>query len=254
MAPQPTLSVIIPAYNELDNFNSGTLQTVETYLKKQTYKYEVIVVDDGSTDGTADKVADWIKDKTDWRLIRNPHAGKSKTVETGMLAATGRVRLFTDFDQATPIHEVEKVLHESNQGADVVIGSRELEGASRNKEPFIRHLMGRVFNLLVQIIALHGITDSQCGFKAFSDEATKDLFSRMVVYKNRHVADAYTGAFDVELLFLARKLGYTTAQVPVTWHYVDSSRVNPAKDSIRMLWDIFKIRFHYLLGHYKKPS
>jgi len=252
MAKTITLSVVIPAYNEADNFHNGKLSDVDTYLTKQTYAWEVIVVDDGSTDNTADLVEDWINNKPGWKLIRNKHAGKSKTVETGMKKATGKVRLFTDFDQATPIYEVTKVLDKVEQGADIVIGSREGEGSSREEEPLLRHVMGRVFNLLVQIIALHGINDSQCGFKAFSAQATEDLFNRMIVYKNRVVADAYTGAFDVELLFLARKSGYKISQIPVTWKYVNSSRVSPAKDSLRMLWDILKIRWAYLLGKYKK--
>ena len=251
MSENITLSVVIPAYNEADNFHNGKLEEVDKYLSKQKYKWEVIVVDDGSTDETANLVEAWVKTKKNWQLIRNTHAGKSKTVETGMLAAQGQVRLFTDFDQATPIQEVEKVLSAMNDDADIVIGSRELEGATRHKEPLLRHVMGRVFNLLVQVIALHGITDSQCGFKAFSGKATEDLFNRMVVYKNRQVADAYTGAFDVELLFLGRKKGYAIKQIPVSWKYVDSTRVNPAKDSIRMLWDILKIRLAYLMGKYK---
>ena len=245
------LSVIIPAYNEAANFKIGKLEEVDDYLGTQSYGWEVIVVDDGSRDDTAALVAAWIKGKPRWRLIKNSHHGKAKTVETGMLEATGQIRLFTDFDQATPIQEVTQVIDRFSQGFDVVIGSRELKGASRQKEPLIRHLMGRVFNLFVQIIALHGISDSQCGFKAFSWVATQDLFGHLVVYKNHQVADAYMGAFDVELLFLARKRGYKTAQIPVSWKYVDSVRVNPAKDSIRMLLDLFKIRIAYLLGRYR---
>ena len=111
--------------------------------------------------------------------------------------------------------------------------------------------MGRVFNLVVQIIAVRSIADTQCGFKAFSNQATEILFNKLVVYKNHRATDAYTGAFDVELIFLARKLGDKMTQVPVTWHYVTSSRVNPAKDSLRMFIDILKIRWSYLLGRYQ---
>jgi hypothetical protein len=111
--------------------------------------------------------------------------------------------------------------------------------------------MGRVFNLVVQILAVRGISDTQCGFKAFSDAATTDLFNRLVIYKNSHVADAYTGAFDVELLFLARKRGYKIVQIPVKWQYVDTTRVNPLKDSIRMFADVIKIRISFYLGRYR---
>ncbi len=251
MSQHPKLSVIIPAYNEAENFHSGKLKEVDDYLSKQSYPWEVIVVDDGSKDDTVSLVNKWTKHKPNWTLIENSHYGKAKTVATGMLKSRGEVRVFTDFDQATPIQEVEKVIHQFQKGAEVVIGSRELSGASREKEPFIRHLMGRVFNLVVQIFAVRGIADTQCGFKAFSSTATKDLFNRMVVYKNRQVADAYTGAFDVELLFLARKRGYKIAQIPVKWKYVDSTRVSPLKDSIRMFIDILRIRFTHISGKYK---
>lgn len=251
MSKTPTLSVVIPAYNELANFHSGKLTEVNDYLKKQSYSWEVIVVDDGSTDKSPAVMGKWIDSTPNWRLIKNPHYGKAKTVATGMLSAQGETRLFTDFDQATPISEVEKVLKEFKNGADVVIGSRELQGSVRNQEPFIRHLMGRVFNALVQFMALRGIADSQCGFKAFTADTTQELFNKMVVYKNHQVADAYTGAFDVELLFLARKKKLKISQIPVIWHYVDTSRVNPLKDSIRMFWDILKIRWAYARGLYE---
>lgn len=250
MPATPFLSVVIPAFNEADNFKSNKLEGVNDYLKNQNYSWEVIVVDDGSSDNTAKLVGDWVKSKPHWRLIKNSHHGKAKTVETGMLAASGQIRLFTDFDQATPIKEVQKVIAQIKSGAQVVIGSRELKGATRQKEPFIRHLMGRVFNAIVQFLALRGISDSQCGFKAFTADATIDLFGHLIVYKNHTAADAYTGAFDVELLFLARKRNYQIAQIPVTWEYVNSSRVNAIKDSIRMFADILKIRFAYLTGKY----
>jgi hypothetical protein len=115
--------------------------------------------------------------------------------------------------------------------------------------------MGRVFNLVVQILAVRGISDTQCGFKAFTAEATIDLFNRMVIYRNRRVADAYTGAFDVELLFLARKSGYKIVQIPVIWHYVTTTRVNPLKDSLRMFIDVIKIRMTYMFtGKYKSKN
>lgn len=254
MSAKPLLSVVIPAYNESENFRKGTLDSVITYLNKVTYSYEILIIDDGSTDSTVSLLEKFVEGKHNWKLIKNPHAGKAKTVETGMLKAQGQIRLFTDFDQATPISEVDRVIDKYNQGYQVIIGSREVSGAARSKEPPLRHLMGRVFNLLVQIIALRGVSDSQCGFKAFSEQATKDLFSSLVVYKNKTAKDSYTGAFDVELLFLARKRHYKICQIPVAWQYVDSTRVNPLKDSIRMLIDILKIRITYVLGKYAHGS
>lgn len=251
MPSSPLLSVIIPAYNERTNFKSGKLNQIHEFLSKQDYSWEALVVDDGSTDCTPKLIAEWIEKKPHWKLIKNHHAGKAQTVATGMLNAKGKIRLFTDFDQATPIEEANKVILKFNQGADVVIGSREIAGAKREQEPPLRHWMGRVFNLVVQILAVRGISDTQCGFKAFSDAATTDLFNRLVIYKNSHVADAYTGAFDVELLFLARKRGYKIVQIPVKWQYVDTTRVNPLKDSIRMFADVIKIRISFYLGRYR---
>jgi len=143
------------------------------------------------------------------------------------------------------------VIDKYHQGYQVIIGSRQIKGASRQHEPLLRHIMGRVFNLVVRIIAVRNISDTQCGFKAFTAEATNDLFNRLVVYKDHQAADAYTGAFDVELIFLARKRKYKITQIPVTWKYVNSTRVNPTKDSIRMFIDILKIRWTYLTGKYK---
>lgn len=248
---KPLLSVVIPSFNEAENFRAGKLEEVYRFLKAQSFSWEVIVVDDGSTDQTPDLVSEWIKNKPHWRLIKNPHAGKGPTVATGMQVSTGRIRLFTDFDQATPISESLKVIEKINQGADVVICSRELPDSQRVGEPLLRHIMGRVFNFIVQSVALRGISDSQCGFKAFSQTATTQLFPKLLVYRNRRVSDAYMGAFDVELLFLARKKGFKIAQIPVTWTYVNTSRVNAIKDSIRMTHDILLIRLYHLTGQYQ---
>lgn len=245
------LSVVIPAYNETENFHKGVLQDVANYLKKQTYFYEVVIVDDGSSDKTAALVQSFIENKKNWHLITNTHQGKAQAVCTGINKAIGEYILFTDFDQATPITEVEKLLAKTNQGFSVIIGSREIKGAQRQKEPVYRHLMGKGFNLLVQFLVIKGIHDTQCGFKLFKAEAVKKIIDKIIVYKNRQVADAYTGAFDVELLFLAKKLKLPVCEVPIFWHHVKTNRVNPIKDSLRMFWDILKIRFHDLLGRYE---
>ena len=254
LAIGPYLSVIIPAYNEQPNFEKGTLDEVPRYLEKQGYSYEVLIVDDGSEDKTATLAQDFTKKHKNFRLIKNPHQGKAETVKTGVLAAKGQFILFTDFDQATPLSEIEK-LWPFFPEYDIVIGSRQLPGAKREKEPIYRHLMGLGFNLVVQTIAVRGIWDTQAGFKCFKGDVAKKLFEKLKVYgKGRQVKGALVTAFDVELLFLAKKAGYKIKEVPIIWHHVATSRVSPVKDSLRMFRDVVRVRLNDLAGVYHKSS
>ncbi|MFZ5376087.1 MAG: dolichyl-phosphate beta-glucosyltransferase [Patescibacteria group bacterium] len=247
---QPFLSVIIPSYNELNNLNRGVLEQVNDYLKKQDYSWEVILTDDGSTDGTLEKLVEFCQQHPNFHVLANDHAGKGPTVKSGMLSAQGEWRLFTDFDQSTPIGEVKKLLNFTNQ-YDIVLGSREGDGSKRDTEPFYRHIMGRGFNLLVQLLAVPGLRDTQCGFKIFSARATNKLFGSLYIYgQAKSRKDAFTGAFDVELLFLAKKYGYKFIEVPIFWKHYKSDRVSPIRDSLRMLLDIVKIRLADLSGKY----
>lgn len=249
---KPYLSVVIPSYNELKNASRGVLEEVVAYLQKQSYAWEVILSDDGSTDGTVEVLESFASNYPQVSVLKNVHAGKGPTVQSGMLAADGEWRLFTDFDQSTPLSEVEKLLEYGGKGFDVVIGSREITGAIRDKEPMHRHIMGRGFNLLVQGLAVPGILDTQCGFKLFSASATETIFSNLHVYgRSKERSDAFTGAFDVEALFLASKYAYKIREVPVYWKHHETDRVSPVKDSIRMLLDIIKIRIAALHGAYK---
>jgi dolichyl-phosphate beta-glucosyltransferase len=250
MSDTPYLSVIIPAYNEAKNFNRGALDEVTQYLKKQSFSWEVILSDDGSSDNTVELLQAFAAKHPGVRLIENPHQGKGPTVSAGMLAAKGKYRLFTDFDQSTPLEEFEKFEPFMADGYDVVIGSRAVQGARRSDEPLHRHIMGKGFNLLVQFIAVSGIHDTQCGFKLFSGKATEDLFPRLRVYGARKRQDAFTGAFDVELLLLARHFNYTIAEVPVEWNHHETDRVSPVKDSLRMLADTLRIRWNAIQGRY----
>lgn len=247
------LSVVIPSYNEMKNLKRNVLDEVLDYLKKQQYSWELILSDDGSTDGTFDVLQLFAKKHENVTVLANVHAGKGPTVQSGMLAAKGTYRLFTDFDQSTPLSEIEKLIPFSKEGFDIVIGSREITGARRDKEPWYRHYMGRGFNMLVQFLAIPGIFDTQCGFKLFSALATENLFSNLVVYgRRKQRGDAFTGAFDVEALFLANKYGYSIKEVPIFWHHHETDRVSPIKDSVRMLIDIIKIRLTELLGKYPR--
>lgn len=252
---QPYLSVVVPSYNEKNNLNRGALDELFAYLEEQKFTWEVILSDDGSTDGTIESLSKYANDHKNTLLLRNIHAGKAPTVKAGMLEATGEWQLFTDFDQSTPIAEVEHLLKFTKQGYEVIIGSREIAGARRDKEPFYRHLMGKGFNLLVQILAVPGISDTQCGFKLFSKDASFTLFNKLVVYGGqKQRTDAFTGAFDVELLFLARKNKFKIKEVPIRWKHNETNRVSPLKDSLRMLIDIVKIRIAYATGQYKVRS
>ncbi len=251
MADKIHLSVVIPAYNEEPNFKKGLVDEVPNYLEKQSYEYEILIVDDGSDDKTAELADAFAKKYKNVRVIKNPHEGKAETVKKGVEEAKGELILFTDFDQATPLSEVEKLLPFFPE-YDIVIGSRQLPGAKRDKEPIYRHVMGLGFNLVVQAIAIRGIWDTQAGFKCFKADVAKELFTKLKVYgKGKKVQGALVTAFDVELLFIAKKHGYKIKEVPIIWHHVATTRVNPIKDSIKMFRDVVKVRANDLKGVYK---
>lgn len=226
----PELSVVIPAYNEADRLGP-TLSRVLEYLRDEGIDGEVIVVDDGSTDGTAE-LARGI-DAAVQVIELGENRGKGAAVRTGMLAARGEQVLFSDADLATPIEELSKLQAQLANGCDIAIASRGLPDSDiRVRQHPLRELMGRTFNVVVRALAMAGIKDTQCGFKLFSRAAAHDLFSQATV-------DGF--AFDVEVLLLARGR-YRVAEVPVTWRHVDESKVSPGADAARMLWDVLRLR------------
>jgi dolichyl-phosphate beta-glucosyltransferase len=251
---RPFLSIVIPAYNE-ERRLPQTLERVSDYLSRQNYPSEIVVVDDGSRDQTARVVENFERTHSNVRLIRNDHRGKGYTVRKGMLAARGHIVLFSDADLSTPIEDVEKLMPWFERGFDIVIGSREGKGAQRLREPFYRHLMGRVFNLVVRLLTVRGIEDTQCGFKAFRDDVAKDIFARMQLYGDnaQRVPNGMVTAFDVEALFIGRKSGYRIKEVPVEWRYGTETKVNPLKDSWRNLRDVVMVRWNDLRGRYDPP-
>ncbi|RRR75125.1 MAG: glycosyltransferase family 2 protein [Candidatus Viridilinea halotolerans] len=245
------LSIVIPAYNEARRLPT-TLATIRAYLEAQPYAAEVLVVDDGSSDATA-KVAAAYPGVT---VLQRDHRGKGFAVRAGALAAQGSFVLLCDADLAVPIEEWSRFESYLRTGDDVVIGSREGVGATREGEPWYRHVMGRVFNHIIALVALRGINDTQCGFKAMSREVAQDLFRRVRIYGDDApvVHGAAVTAYDVELLFLARKAGYRIREVPVPWQYGTETKVNPVRDSLRNLRDVLQVRWNDLRGRYRSTA
>lgn len=249
----PRLSVVVPAYNEERRLPATLVQMLQ-YLDAQTDPTEVIIVDDGSQDHTVEVVQPFADARADVRIIRNDHRGKGYAVRTGMLAAQGDFVLFSDADLATPIEEWEKLRGPLEEGVDVAIGSREGLGAQRLGEPWYRHLMGRVFNYLVRLVAVSGFQDTQCGFKAFRREVAHDLFRRVQLYGDaaKPVKGSAVTGFDVEVLFLARKRGYKIREVPVVWRYDANTKVSPLRDSIHLFRDVCFVRWNDWRGRYRR--
>ena len=238
--PAPFLSVVIPAYNESLRLTQ-TLTRCVAFLTSWGKTWELLVVDDGSTDDTAAIVERAAAVDSRVRLLRGAHGGKGSAVRLGMLAATGQWRLFADADLSMDLDELPKFFDEP---AEVAVASREAPGAQRIGEPMTRHLIGRVFNLCVRMLVVPGIHDTQCGYKLFSAAAAKDLFA----------TGRLNGfAFDVELLFLARRAGLTIREVPVTWRHKPGSRVRTLS-GLKAFAQLVEIRRNSLLGRYDRPA
>ncbi len=245
----PYLSVIIPSYNEEDNLNRGTLDVVIAYLEKQPYPWEVILVNDGSTDSTAQMLSDFSKFQKHVRFIDNPHQGKAQTVITGVLAAEGEIILFTDMDQATPITEFDKFLPKIEEGHDIIIGSR----ANREGAPLFRKILAFGMVTLRTLILNLPVRDSQCGFKAFTRDAAVKIFTKMKELRPYKVIEgpAVDPGFDVEMIYLGRKLGYKIVEVPVSWRHQESRRVSFIKDAKAGLMGLLVVRLRSLTNAYK---
>jgi len=228
----PLLTIIIPAYNEEQRLPT-TLPQVADFVEAQDYPAEILVVDNASTDRTSDVVRAVAAEHPIISLLYQPIQGKGAAVRKGMLEGRGEYLFICDADLAMPIEEVNKFLPPTLSDYDVAIASREAAGAIRYNEPWYRHLMGRVFNLLVRLLAVPGIQDTQCGFKCLRREAARDIFTIQKI-------DGW--AFDVEILHIARRRGYRIVEVPIHWYYGEGSRVSPIRDSINMLVEVLHIR------------
>lgn len=245
------LSVVIPSYNEMANLQKGVLDKVQHYLEKNKFKYEVIIVDDGSDDGSLEFVERFVKENKKFQLIKNEHLGKAGSVTKGVLAGAGDYILFADMDQATPIEEFDKFIPYAFQDYDVVIGSRK----ARQGAPLSRRVMSKSAIILRSvIIGLKDIKDTQCGFKLFKKSVAKDIFSEIkrvhLGFKSIH-GSSVTAGFDMEILYIATKRGYKIKEVPVNWLYVESRRVSPIRDSLEGVLDILKIKRNIIKRIYK---
>ncbi len=234
------LSLVIPVFNEERRIESS-LQQVLTYLRKQTYPWEVLVVDDGSQDSTVDLVEKLSSQAPEISLIREPHRGKGHAVKAGMLAAKGAYRFQCDADLSMPIEQVSRFLPPAQRDYDIAVGSREVAGARRIGEPAHRHLMGRVFNQMVRLMAV-GLRDTQCGFKCYAGSRAHELFRLQRL-------DGF--GFDVEILFLAHQRNLRVVEVPIDWYYRRESRVRPLQDTLRMVRELISIRLYQMKGYYK---
>jgi glycosyltransferase involved in cell wall biosynthesis len=240
----PYLSLIIPAHNEETRL-PDTLRQVLEFAEKQTYALEILVVENGSTDDTFQIAQDYARRHANIRVLQNNQKGKGRAVRQGMLAAGGEYRFMCDVDFSMPVGEISRFLPPILEDYDIAIASREAPGAVRYAEPSYRHFIGRIYNGLIRFLALPGLQDTQCGFKCFRGEVAEQLFRRQTLPG---------WSFDVEILFIARQLGYKVVELPIHWYYNPHSKIRVVKDSFKMGVDLLTIRLNGIRGVYTHPN
>lgn len=234
------LSIIIPAYNEEDRL-PYTLEQIFLFLKEQSYTAEVLVVENGSRDRTFEIASEFAKHYPNLSVFQEKQKGKGNAVRLGMLKARGEYRFMCDADLSMPIAEVKKFLPPALNDVDIAIASREVQGAVRYNEPYLRHLTGRVFNTLIRLLVLPGLQDTQCGFKCFRAQVAEDVFRYQRL----------TGwSFDVEVLYIAQRKGYQIREVPIHWYFKADTKISILKDSWKMFLDLLTIRLNASRGLY----
>jgi glycosyltransferase involved in cell wall biosynthesis len=238
----PTYSIVIPAYNESARLGAS-LEKVLSYVHAQGWDAEVIVVNDGSRDNTAEIVLNFMAKDSMLKLLENPgNRGKGYSVRNGMLHAQGRIILFSDADLSSPIEEAPKLLNALEAGADIAIGSRWLQAETQTqRQPLHRQLFGRIFNLMLRVSLGLQFADTQCGFKAFKRAAAQAIFPLQKIER---------WGFDPEILFLARKLGFKVDEIPVVWGHSGGARINPVIDGARMFQEMLRVRWYSMTGEY----
>lgn len=239
---RPLLSIVIPAHNEASRL-PPSLEKIDAFLQSQPFASEVIVVENGSHDGTAAVARRFAETHPYVRVIEVETRGKGLAVKAGMLAAHGDFRFICDADLSMPIEEVTRFLPPHADGYDILIATREGKESKRIGEPEYRHIMGRINNWIIKLAALPDFEDTQCGFKMFTRRAAEDLFC---VQRMAGIG------FDVELLFVAKRRGYKIREVPITWYFDPDSRMRLVQDSLNMLREIWTIRGNWRKGLYEK--
>ena len=242
----PAYSIVIPAYNESERIRT-TLDRILAHIDERRWNAEVLVVNDGSSDDTAQIVRHYAARHPALRLLENPgNRGKGYSVRNGMLHATGEIILFSDADLSSPIEEADKLFAALAAGADVAMGSRWLRAELQTQRQSLhRQLFGRIFNLALRLILGLRYRDTQCGFKAFTRPAAQSIFPLQHIER---------WGFDPEILFLARKFGLNVEEVPVQWAHSEGTRLHPLRDGIRMFLELLKIRWYSLTGRYDAGS
>jgi len=237
-------SLIIPAYNEGARLGA-TLDRVLNHIAERRWDAEVIVVDDGSRDNTADLVRERARKNPEVRLIENPgNRGKGFSVRNGMFNANGEILIFSDADLSSPIEEASKLFAAIQAGADVAIGSRWVQpDLQTHRQSLLRQFYGRIFNFALRILLGLKFKDTQCGFKAFTRSAALTLFPRQTIDR---------WGFDAELLYIAHRSGLTVKEVPVVWSHSEGTRISPLRDGIRMFTEVLAIRWNALRGKYSR--
>jgi dolichyl-phosphate beta-glucosyltransferase len=237
-----TYSIILPAYNESARI-TATLDKILAHSTERGWNVEVIVVNDGSSDRTAEIVLEYAKKHAALRLLENPgNRGKGFSVRNGMLHAKGDILLFSDADLSSPIEEADKLFAAIVKGADIAIGSRWIDSRLQiRKQPLHRRIFGRIFNLALRLILGLQFKDTQCGFKAFTRRSAQAIFPQQKIER---------WGFDPELLYLARKFGFTVSEVPVAWAHREGTRIHPLRDGVRMFVELLRIRWYALKGNY----
>jgi len=241
---QPLLSIIIPAHNE-ENRLPKTLEQVFAFLESQNYLAEVLVVENGSQDETYQIALSYANQFPNYSILQNALPGKGLAVKSGMLAARGQYRFMCDADLSMPITEVNAFIPPALPDFDIAIGSREAPGSVRYNEPEYRHLGGRAINLLIRLLALPGLQDTQCGFKCFRAPIAEDIFKYQTLPG---------WSFDIEILSIARRRGYRIQEIPIPWYFNPATKLNPIKDALQMALDIWTIRKNAQRGLYAQKD